>query len=216
MAHTYSDMEPKRGFGFFIRHEAGHYHGYDPSELFWVTNRVLFEALFDGHTSKRKSDPFYDGPVHSCCYRSTKEPSGDLCGFPWAARLLFRSCRLGHDVFFARGDLKIHVLRMNGNYETAINRPGNVQDVHPTRAVSGSLDVTRHAEHLIGGFECDGAVAKTLKSPLMANQLALNYSIICFPKPSFHSNGSCEREDVTFHMYTKLIEDVSHSVIDFP
>ena len=105
---------------------------------------------------------------------------------------------------------------MNGKYEMAINRPGDVQNLHPTRAVSGTLDITRHAEHIIGGFECDGADLITLNSPLMAPQHALNYSVRCFPKPSFHSDGSCEREDVTFHMYTKIIEDVSHSFIGFP
>ena len=213
MARAY--MNAKRGFGFFIRHEAERYGGWDPSELFWVTNRALFESLFDMPTPVTSADPFYTAAVHGCCYHGlgSKNVSHDSCGSDWASRLLFRSCRLGHDVFFARGDLKIHILRMNGNYKTAINRPGNADEVHPANAISGSLDITKQAEHLIGGLDRHCLKSESDESP-SSTHLTLNHDIKCFPRPGSYSDGSCAREDVTFHMYSKSVHDAVLYVAD--
>jgi hypothetical protein len=134
------------GFGFFVRHESSGYIKDDPSELFWVANKAFMEALFQ---TKTNSTCGSDDPAYSGCFDAFWQPVSASCSTCYVNYLIHRPNRLGHDVFYIGGKLKIHILRMNGDFHSAINRPGDQLLASPHRTPLDVVDITTDVLHVM-------------------------------------------------------------------
>lgn len=157
-----SQLIGKPGYAFLVRHESKHFVVFDPSELFWIGNLGYFESLY----APVKAQPtnftsFYDGPNHGCCTKQTR----DCEKTTFFSRLVFRPNRLGQNIYFIRGDIKIHIHRLSGDRGTSINRPGNSVLTSPARDSLEILDVTREALQVLNGLESHCVDPQDLISP---------------------------------------------------
>ena len=204
------------GFGFLMRHEAKAYNIYDPSELFWVGNKMFFDSLFPPCDDLPDQDPVlyetrdafrFCGPVHGCCLHNlSKNSSASIpnnCGTnAYTHLLLFRPNRAGCDVFFIREEFKIHIRRLTGGYAASINRPSKVSAVNPNPIKLDVLDISKDSVRVIGGLDTQ-CVDSNLEQVLTRN----GYKMHCYGPGT--KNGICSSSNTLQHQFLlKEIRDV--------
>ena len=192
-----------RGWAILTPHESGRVSGWDPSELFAVFSRSFYlrlaarfsiEYFFPQH---RNASPKHvainpGSTFFGCCQNEENEKvslgfkgNSPDCGHGWAANWLHGEGRRS-DLFWLRPDLKIHILRISGEQQVAVNRPGNAALIAsgPPNGPLPRMDITKNGLVVLGGRNCKEigrkqrepivglGARKFLYAPLLANTYA--------------------------------------------
>jgi hypothetical protein len=117
--------EQKRDFVLLQRHSGTRPgEGHDPSELLVIGARGFWKKTFDGTAVRRSSRPWdfdFEAPEGILAFSTTKHYIGCQARI-WAYVLCMHRLLHGLSVYFMSGVLKLHLLRVSGDYGTYVNR----------------------------------------------------------------------------------------------
>ena len=100
----------------------------------------------------KNNNPHHRGPPHLVHTDLAPRECGSGYARAWINSAAFES-----DLFWIRPEFKIHVLRLNGDYRTCVNRPGNPFTVQPSEKIHPQfweLDITKEGFSVLGGRQC--------------------------------------------------------------
>jgi len=158
---------------FFPRHRAT-LGGRDPQEMLLIGNYGWFKNKFNFKAMKKALEPGQCG----ACESLPVDFENDAVGMKkrkkcWERAIAYQFShehrqKQIHDAIcdnltpiFMNNILKIHLYRLNGNYATAIQQPGNILLVNPSQDIKlGPLDITKNAMEVIGRPELAGCFCK--------------------------------------------------------
>jgi len=129
-------------FVLLVRHTQA-FGGHDPSDVFFVGTYGFMNSTWGRHAVIRNPKGLPEVP--------DRAPDSAFPGVQgW---LLHQPACRGNHVFFMSNELQLHLHRMDGGHETAINGPG-APWVQPGQAIAhGPLDLTAHAICAVGREE---------------------------------------------------------------
>lgn len=78
------------------------------------------------------------------------------------------------DLFLLRPEIKLHVLRLSGDYQTAVNRPGSPHLLRKPINLQ-KIDITKNAHAVLGGRNCNEVGRKQRESFLGVGGRKFNF-----------------------------------------
>ena len=152
-----------RNWIFMARHNVAATGGLDPQEALLVGNLGWFSSKYSYEALKKRYGPSECGGclsmTHGPCSPvknkarqecfSREKKAGGMIGHLWRRRQIFDSVCNDATPLFMNRDMKIHYFRLNGDYATAVQRPGNTALVNPKQPIThGPLDLRKGAAEI--------------------------------------------------------------------